>query len=83
MPCKTGGERPEKIALTDCRDLYFLLDRFDRDGSVGVSIGRGDRSAAVTRQQPSGGSWLMELSVWPEGRSSVQNSAATSPTAAV
>jgi predicted nucleotidyltransferase len=34
------GERPEKIA-SDCRDLYFLLENFDRDGSVGTSIAAG------------------------------------------
>jgi hypothetical protein len=31
------GERPEKIA-SDCRDLYLLLEAFDRDGSVGAAI---------------------------------------------
>ena len=29
--------RPEKI-VSDCRDLYFLLENFDRDGSIGSAI---------------------------------------------
>jgi Nucleotidyl transferase AbiEii toxin, Type IV TA system len=29
--------RPEKIA-SDCRDLYFLLESFDRDGTIGAAI---------------------------------------------
>lgn len=31
------ADRPEK-SVSDCRDLYFLLEAFDRDGSIGGTI---------------------------------------------
>jgi hypothetical protein len=49
------GDRAPKIA-SDTRDIYLLLERFDRDGAVGSGIARGPQplaplvEAAVVRQ---------------------------------
>jgi hypothetical protein len=34
------AEKQEKVA-SDCRDLYFILESFDRDGSIGAAIAVG------------------------------------------
>jgi predicted nucleotidyltransferase len=53
------NERPYKVA-SDSRDLYFLLQKFDRDGSIAEAIRLGPLPLVRSSQPRPSAPWLME-----------------------